>query len=81
MAEEVPGFADALRRAAAHTESMLDTCLPEADGPAGQADLAAAMRYAVLNGGKRLRAFLAIETASLFGSEGSGAERVAAAVE
>ncbi|MDH3668595.1 MAG: polyprenyl synthetase family protein [Paracoccaceae bacterium] len=81
MAEEGPGFAGALGRAAARTESMLDACLPKADGPAGQADLAAAMRYAVLNGGKRLRAFLAIETASLFGAKGSGAERVAAAVE
>lgn len=41
----------------------------------------AAMRYASLGGGKRLRPFLTIETARLFGAAGKGIERAAAAVE
>lgn len=40
-----------------------------------------AMRYATLGGGKRLRAFLAIETSRLFGNESEGALRVGAALE
>jgi farnesyl diphosphate synthase len=40
-----------------------------------------AMRYATLAGGKRLRPFLAIETARLFGVEGKGVLRAGAAVE
>ena len=75
------GFGEALSDAARRTERMLETLLPpEGDGP-GESALRAAMRYAVLGGGKRLRGFLAIETARLFGAEGPGAERVAASVE
>ncbi len=40
-----------------------------------------AMRYASLGGGKRLRPFLVVETARLFGVEGEAVVRVAAAVE
>lgn len=40
-----------------------------------------AMRYASLNGGKRVRPFLVIETARLFGIEGAGVRRAAAALE
>jgi len=40
-----------------------------------------AMRYATLNGGKRLRPFLAVEAARLFGAEGPGVLRTAASVE
>ncbi len=43
--------------------------------------LLAAMRHGVLNGGKRLRPFLVMETAALFGSDGDAALRVAAALE
>jgi farnesyl diphosphate synthase len=39
------------------------------------------MRYASLGGGKRLRPFLMIETARLFGVEGEGVLRAAAALE
>lgn len=39
------------------------------------------MRHAALGGGKRLRAFLAIESAALCGAPAAAAERVAAAVE
>lgn len=40
-----------------------------------------AMRYASLNGGKRVRPFLVIETARLFGVETRGVRRAAAALE
>jgi farnesyl diphosphate synthase len=40
-----------------------------------------AMRYATLSGGKRLRPFLTIEAARLFGVEGKGVLRAGAAVE
>jgi farnesyl diphosphate synthase len=74
-------FADALADAASRTEGMLERCLPpEGEGP-GEATLRAAMRYAVMGGGKRLRGFLALEAARLLGAEGPGPERVAAAVE
>ncbi|MET0574623.1 MAG: polyprenyl synthetase family protein [Mesorhizobium sp.] len=43
--------------------------------------LLAAMRYGVLNGGKRLRPFLVMETAALFSADGEAALRVAAALE
>ncbi len=39
------------------------------------------MRYATLGGGKRLRPFLAIEAARLFGGDGPGVLRAAASVE
>jgi farnesyl diphosphate synthase len=76
-----PGFAEALSAAAERAERMLERCLPPAESGRGEAELAAAMRHAVLDGGKRLRAFLALEVAMLFGASGPGAERVAAAVE
>jgi farnesyl diphosphate synthase len=75
------GFSGALAKAAARTEQALEELLPPATGDRGEAKLAAAMRYAVLGGGKRLRAFLTLEVATLFGGAGKGAERVAAAVE
>ncbi|GIL00435.1 MAG: (2E,6E)-farnesyl diphosphate synthase [Alphaproteobacteria bacterium] len=43
--------------------------------------LVAAMRHGVLNGGKRLRPFLLIETAALFGADGEGPMRAACALE
>lgn len=45
------------------------------------ARLIAAMRYAALGGGKRLRPFLVLQSAGLFGAEGTGPMRAAAAVE
>ena len=39
------------------------------------------MRYATLGGGKRLRPFLVVETARLFGVEGEGPLRAGAALE
>ncbi|WP_292633837.1 polyprenyl synthetase family protein, partial [Mesorhizobium sp.] len=43
--------------------------------------LMAAMRHGVLNGGKRLRPFLVMESAALFSADNDAALRVAAALE
>ena len=51
----------AMARLAGIVETALDNLLPEPEG--AEARLAEAMRYATLGGGKRLRAFLVMETA------------------
>ena len=72
-------FSAELKAAAAATEEMLDGLLhPDHHFPGR---LAEAMRYAVLGPGKRLRPFLLIESARLFGATGEGAIRAAAALE
>ena len=48
-------------------EDVLGGVLPTPEGP--QAQIMHAMRYATLGGGKRLRPFLLIETARMFGCE------------
>jgi farnesyl diphosphate synthase len=72
-------LADAMREAAAEIEDTLDALLPLEEGP--EAPLAAAMRYATMGGGKRLRGFLVLESAKPFGVARASALRVAAAVE
>jgi farnesyl diphosphate synthase len=66
------------------TEHMLDRLL-SADPLPGEtvrpSRFLEAMRYACLGGGKRLRPFLLIETARLFGVENEGVIRAAAALE
>ena len=69
----------ALKQGAAEVEAALADLLPEVEG--GEARLCAAMRYATLGGGKRMRAFLVMEVASLFRVDRRCAARVAAAVE
>jgi hypothetical protein len=69
----------ALRRIAAEVEAALGDLLPTVEG--GEARLCEAMRYATLGGGKRMRAFLVMETAALFSVDRHCAARVAAAVE
>ena len=54
-------FHAALSQAATRTEAALAGFLP-----GEETTLGAAMRYAVLSGGKRLRAFLALEGAAIF---------------
>ncbi len=77
-------FAARLVKVAEATEAMLDAllqphCLPgEKDRPSR---LLEAMRYASLGGGKRLRPFLLVETAKLFGLENPGVLRAACALE
>lgn len=60
-------------------EALLCDLLPEVDGP--QARLHDAMRYASLNGGKRLRPFLVAAGAALFDVPKDRALRVGAAIE
>ena len=69
----------ALSRAAGIVENALETLLPPAEG--AESRLVEAMRYATLGGGKRMRAFLVMETAALFSVSESCAARVAASVE
>ncbi len=69
----------AMGRVAGVVESALDVLLPPVEGAEGR--LAEAMRYATLGGGKRLRAFLVMECAGLFGVAETCAARVAASVE
>ncbi len=58
-------------------ESALDACVP-ADAPAG---LGEAMRYAVLDGGKRLRPLLVLAAANAVHGDRAAALRAACAVE
>ncbi|GAN69068.1 polyprenyl synthetase family protein [Acetobacter orleanensis] len=60
-------------------ETTIDALLPPTTG--GDARLIEAMRYATLGGGKRLRGYLAMATAGLFGVPDSQSARVAASVE
>ncbi len=69
----------ALADAAQAVEAKLDRLLPEPAGP--EARLAEAMRYSIMAGGKRLRPFLVMASAELFGVAQECALRVAAAVE
>ena len=65
----------ALARAAGVVENALESLLPEVEG--AESRLVDAMRYATLGGGKRLRAFLVMETANLFSVSETCAARVA----
>jgi farnesyl diphosphate synthase len=68
-----------MARVAQVVEQALDVLLPPVEG--AEARLAAAMRYATLGGGKRMRAFLVMESAALFRVNQTCAARVAASVE
>ena len=69
----------ALSRVAGVVEAALEALLPPVEGAEGR--LADAMRYATLGGGKRMRAFLVMQTSALFSVSETCAARVAAAVE
>jgi farnesyl diphosphate synthase len=84
MAPTSPGADDlalprAMSAAATDIDTALDFLLPQAEGP--EAPLFAAMRYAAIGGGKRLRGFLVLEGARQFGVGRSAALRVAGAIE
>jgi farnesyl diphosphate synthase len=72
-------FEEALKAAAQETDTALDRLIPKGEGP--EARVFEAMRYSALAGGKRLRPFLVLSCADLFGVERSNSIRVAAAVE
>lgn len=77
-------FEVALARHAASVEAALDQLLGPhlLDGEINRPEnLLRAIRHGVLNGGKRLRPFLVIESAALFSADGEAALRVAAALE
>ena len=78
-AESQDALKAALADAMAVADAALDALLPRAEGPGAR--VAEAMRYAVFAGGKRLRPFLVLAGARMFGASGSGAARVAAAIE
>jgi len=70
-----------LERIASLIEGRLDALLAPEPVSSGQARLIEAMRYATLGGGKRLRPFLLIESAGLFGVTEEEALGAAAALE
>ena len=72
-------LADTMSRIAAEVEVALDDLMPVPDG--AEARLVEAMRYATLGGGKRMRAFLVMQGAALFGVDRRCAARVAASIE
>ncbi|MEM7565938.1 MAG: polyprenyl synthetase family protein [Pseudomonadota bacterium] len=80
-----PALTDALAKTGEAIESVLETLLAPSlaeTGPnAAPVRLLAAMRYAVLGGGKRLRPFLVAQTAALFGVPEGRALRAGAALE
>ena len=77
-------FSQRLDAAAADTEALLARLLSDATLP-GEITrphrLIEAMRYSSLNGGKRLRPFLAVESAAVFGVPRKGALMAGAALE
>jgi farnesyl diphosphate synthase len=84
MAPSTSTFTTRLTDAARVVEASLEALLSDNAAPgeiARPPRLMAAMRHAVLGGGKRLRPFLTIEAARLFGVEGKGSLRVGGAVE
>ncbi|HVI52117.1 MAG TPA: farnesyl diphosphate synthase [Candidatus Sulfotelmatobacter sp.] len=69
----------ALDQTAGAMNDILERLLPLPEGP--EARLFEAMRYASLDGGKRLRPFFVLQTAALFNVADQAALRVAAAIE
>ena len=70
---------DALAENARAVEEMLGRLMPLEDSP--EIRLVEAMRYSSLGGGKRIRPFLVVSSASLFSVDRTCALRAAAAVE
>ncbi len=81
---DAPTFEDSLAARAREVEALLRTLLdarPDSGEIARPERLLAAMRHGVFNGGKRLRPFLVLECAALFGADETQALHVAAALE
>ena len=78
-AHDMPALDAALKARAARAESVLEAVTLRPEGL--HARVAEAMRYALFAGGKRLRPFLVLEGAALYGADDAGAARVAAAIE
>jgi len=69
----------AIAASAKLVDATLDAVLPRPEGR--QARVQEAMRYAIMAGGKRLRPFLVLHSARLFGVDDSRSLRVGAAIE
>lgn len=74
-----PELKHAMAEVVTAVNKTIDRLLPEAD--LAENRLYAAMRHGTLNGGKRLRPFLVMQSASLFNVDPARARRVAAALE
>lgn len=74
-----PLLKTAMEDCVAKINATIESLLPASD--LAEAPLYEAMRYGVLNGGKRLRPFLVLQSARLFGVDEYRARRVGAAVE
>src|ERR1700679_3248407 len=72
-------LAQAIAASAKRGDATLDAVLPPPQGR--QARVQEAMRYAITAGGKRLRPFLVLHSARLFGVDDSRSLRVGAAIE
>ncbi len=77
MKKSITPFVKLLEKTNHETRNHLKTLLPQNT----DRKISAAMNYAVLNGGKGLRTFLTIESASLCGAPKSQALQAAAAIE
>jgi farnesyl diphosphate synthase len=69
----------ALKEAGTFMEQVLGELLPEPLGPQGR--VVEAMRYATLGGGKRIRAFMVLQSGRMLGVDRRALARVAAAAE
>jgi farnesyl diphosphate synthase len=74
-----PNLAAAMADSAKAVDEALQRLLPQSDFP--EKKLFEAMRYGALGGGKRLRPFLVLSSARIFGVDDDCALRAAAAVE
>lgn len=79
LRETSPELKEALDETAQLVEKTIMRLLPETD--LAEAQLYDAMRYGTLGGGKRLRPFMVMQSAKLFGVDPARARRVAAVVE
>jgi farnesyl diphosphate synthase len=79
LREASPEFTALVKDTAEAVEKTIGRLLPESDLP--EAPLYEAMRYASMGGGKRLRPFMVIQSAKLFGVDEMRARRVGAALE
>lgn len=77
--ESTPELQAAMDDAIESVNKTIKRLLPETDLP--ESPLFDAMRHGVLNGGKRLRPLLIIQSAKLFNVDGTRARRAAAALE
>ena len=77
--DAAPGLQEQMDEVSEAVNKTIMRLLPESDLP--EAPLFEAMRYGTLNGGKRLRPFMLMQSAKLFGVDPARARRAAAAIE